>query len=124
MTQSNRDEAGPLPLADAAELTEIWGEFAPPLRAFLGRRVPPGSTPRTSFRRCFCESSDTPTRSAARNGPRPGCSRLPATPCGTHCAFGCVATVGPMHSTLICPPKSTRPRTAWRKPSLLHVSRR
>jgi RNA polymerase sigma-70 factor (ECF subfamily) len=42
MTQSNRDEAGPLPLADATELTEIWAEFAPPLRAFLGRRVPPG----------------------------------------------------------------------------------
>jgi RNA polymerase sigma-70 factor (ECF subfamily) len=42
MTQSIPDETGSLPLADATDLAEIWGEFAPPLRAFLARRVPPG----------------------------------------------------------------------------------
>ena len=41
MTQNIPDEAGSLPLT-GADLTEIWAEFAPPLRAFLARRVPPG----------------------------------------------------------------------------------
>jgi RNA polymerase sigma-70 factor, ECF subfamily len=42
MTPDIEDEASSPPLADAAELTEIWADFAPPLRAFLARRVPPG----------------------------------------------------------------------------------
>ena len=42
MTQHFPDEGGALPLADATDLAEIWAEFAPPLHAFLARRVPPG----------------------------------------------------------------------------------
>jgi RNA polymerase sigma-70 factor (ECF subfamily) len=41
MTQ-DPGETGSPPLANAVDLTEVWGAFAPPLRAFLARRVPPG----------------------------------------------------------------------------------
>jgi RNA polymerase sigma-70 factor (ECF subfamily) len=42
MTQNIPDESGAPPVGNATDLAEIWAEFAPTLRAFLARRVPPG----------------------------------------------------------------------------------
>jgi RNA polymerase sigma-70 factor (ECF subfamily) len=42
MVQRIPDESGVPPLGSTSDLAEIWAEFAPPLRAFLARRVPPG----------------------------------------------------------------------------------
>jgi RNA polymerase sigma-70 factor (ECF subfamily) len=42
MTQRIPVDAPSPALGDATDLAEMWAEFAPPLRAFLARRVPPG----------------------------------------------------------------------------------
>jgi RNA polymerase sigma-70 factor (ECF subfamily) len=42
MTQIIPGGAGVPPVGEATDLADVWAEFAPPLRAFLARRVPPG----------------------------------------------------------------------------------
>ena len=103
-------EQGGLP--GSGDPATLWGDFAPPLRAFLARRVPAGVEPDDLLQDVFLRVVKHLDSLRSRSGLRPGSFRLRVMHSGTPCVHANVKTAGRIRWTSMCRQWRTRPSCA------------
>ena len=117
----------PEPAAEQAGLpgpgdpATLWDDFAPPLRAFLARRVPAESSPMISFRTYSSGSSSTWIACVRRSGLRRGSFRLREMHSGTRCVHASARMAGRIRWTSMCRQRRIRPLCATLRRSSRHA---